>query len=528
MWLLPVAVSLALACGGSGDGASQGTGPNGTTPDTPLVVALTSEPTNLSPIFLDVNAGNWKVFDGLVDFDENLELEPALAASMPEVSDGGRTITVHLRDDVRFHDGEPLTAEDVVFTWNAVLDPAVATPIRERLALDGLVESVQAVDSHTVEFKLTRLDPAFLERLYVGIVPAHILEGQDLNSTPFNREPIGTGPYKFRSWTAGDRLVFEANEDYFAGTPAIKRVVFTFVPDENARVTLMRNGEIDFTRVSPRLAESFANNEDVRIVQVPSSSIYQITLPNGHPDLADAQVRRALSMAVNREEMAQTLIGEVGKVAYGPFVEGHWAFDDSAGIPYDPEGAKALLAEAGWTETDSDGFLTKDGQRLTFTILYLASNAEDQEFALALARDFAEIGVEARVEQGASPGYQDRLETDAFFHGVGMPYDPEYVLRSRFHSEYAESSANPAGMRSSDVDAALDASRATLDREARRQAFIDLQRALREDGSYLFIAERPTVVLVSSNLEGIKPQMAGSPHAFVRGLSWNLEDWSWR
>jgi len=496
--------------------------------DRPLVVALTSEPTNLSPVFLDVNAGNWPIFNGLVAFDQDLELVPDLAAEMPDVSEDGRTVTVRLREDVTFHDGEPFTSEDVVFTWTAILDTNVATPIRERLALDGLIEGVNALDEYTVEFKLTRLDPAFIERLYTGIVPAHVLDGADLNSTPFNRAPIGTGPYKFDNWLAGDRLTFVANEDYFEGAPAIKRVVFTFVPDENARAALMSNGEIDFTRISPRLAENFGDDERVEVVRVPSASLYQVTLPNGHPAISDARVRRALSMAVNREEMASTLIGEIGRVAYSPFIEGHWAYDESSHVDYDPEAARELLAEAGWSETDADGFLVKDGQRLTFTILYLASNAEDQEFALALANDFSKIGVDARVEMGANPGYQDRLDTDAFFHGVGMPYDPEYVLRARFHSDYAGTAANPAGMANPDVDAALDASRATLNREERRAAFIELQRAMIEDGSYLIIAERPTVVLVSADIDGITPQMAGSPHAFVRGLSWNIKDWSWK
>lgn len=530
-WLLPLIMVVGLACsGGDGDddGTPGGSSNGGENDNRALVVALTSEPTNLSSIFLDVNAGNWKIFNGLVAFDENLDLVPDLAAEMPEVSEDGRTVTVRLREDVTFHDGEPLTSEDVVFTWEAILDPDVATPIRERLALDGLIEDVQALDEYTVEFALSRLDPGFVERLYTGIVPAHVLEGQDLNSTPFNREPIGTGPYRFGSWVAGDRLIFEANEDYFDGPPAIKRVVFTFVPDENARAALMRNGEIDFTRISPRLAQNFADDDRVQIVRVPSASMYQLTLPNGHPALEDARVRRALSMAVNREEMAATLIGEIGQVGYGPFPQGHWAHDDTAQVDYAPDDALDLLAEAGWSERDAQGFLVKDGQRLTFTILYLASNAEDQEFALALASDFAEIGVDARVEVGSNPGYQDRLGTDAFFHGVGMPYDPEYVLYARYHSSYAGTAANPAGMANAEVDAALDAARGTLDRDARREAFLDMQRALLEDGSYLIIAERPTVVLVSAEVEGLVPQLAGSPHAFVRGLSWNLEDWSWR
>ncbi len=525
-WMLAaLMVTSALILAACGDDDSNGG--NGD-PDRALVVALTGEPSNLSPIFLDVNAGNWKIFNGLLKFDENLNLVPDLASEMPEVSEDGRTVTVRLRDDVTFHDGVAFTAADVVFTWNAALDPDVATPIRERLALDGLIEDVQALDDHTVEFTLTRMDPAFLERLYVGIVPAHLLEGENLNSTDFNREPVGTGPYRFSSWTAGDRLVFEAYEDYFGGAPNIKRVVFTFVSDENARVAMMQNGEIDFTRMSPRLAATFDDNEAVNVVQVPSASMYQMTVPNNHPALSDQRVRRAISLAINREEMMASLIGPMGNVAYGPFLPGHWAHDEELHIPYDPEAAVDLLAEAGWTEHDSDGYLVRDGERLAFTLIYLASNPEDGEFSLAVARALADIGIDVSLEIGASPGYQERLDMDAFFHGVGMPYDPEYVLRTRYHSDFADSTENPASMSNPVIDAALDAGRQTQDRDERRAAYVELQRELVEDASYIIVGERPTVALVSAEIEGLKPQMMASPHAFARGLSWNLEEWSWR
>src|SRR5690606_9492401 len=131
---------------------------------------------------------------------------------------------------------------------------------RAVLAVDDLIEDVRAVDDHTVEFSLSRPDPSFIEKLYVGIVPSHLLADENLNTTRFNREPVGTGPFVFKEWTAGTRIVLEANPDYFAGPVGLERIVYIFVPDENTRAAMLRNGSVDAARLSPRLASQFAQD----------------------------------------------------------------------------------------------------------------------------------------------------------------------------------------------------------------------------------------------------------------------------
>lgn len=497
--------------------------------DSSLVIALTQEPTNLSPIFLDINAGNWPVFNGLIGLNRNLEPVPDLAVELPEVSADLRQVKVRLRDDVLFHDGRPLTADDVVYTWQSLIDPAVATPVRDRLALGGLIEDVRAVDPQTVVFTLSRPDPAFIEKLYVGIVPRHLLEGKDLNQARFNVSPVGTGPYKFVSWQSGHRLVLEANPDYFRGKPEISRLIYTFVSDESSRAALLRTGAIDFARLTPRLAAGFENDPRFQVVRLPSASISQVKLPNGNPVLSDPKVRRALSMAVDREAMARAVWAGMAEPAYGPIPPGHWAHDPSAYVNYDPEGARALLAEAGWTDENGDGFLEKDGQRLAFTVMYLPHIVEDQQIALALRSDLAKIGVDVTVEGVASPAYLDRLGQDAWLHGIGLPYDPDYVFWSNYHSSFADDgdpNTNRAGMRNPAVDAALEAGRATYDRDQRREAYRKLQQALLDDGSYMFLTQRAVVVVLSAEIEGVQPKLMGSPHAFIRGISWNIAEWS--
>lgn len=495
-----------------------------------VVFGLTSEPSNLNPIFLDINAGNWKMFNGLIKFDGQLRPVPDLARELPTVSEDGRTVTVFLRPDIRFHDGHPLTAEDVVFTWQSILDPRVLTPLRAVFALDGLITDVQALDDHTVQFSLARPDPAFIEKLYVGIAPRHLLEGEDLNTARFNRAPVGTGPFVFKEWTRGSRIVLEANPDYFAGSVDIPRIVYIFVEDENARAAMLRSGTLDVARLSPQLARQFVDDDRFQVVVPPTASVNQVSLPNDNPVLADPRVRRALAMAVDRQTLVDTVWAGMSQPAYGPILPGHWAYDEEAYIPYDPAGARALLREAGWVQ-GSDGFFVKDGQRLAFTLMYLPSLEQDRRIALALRSYFAAIGVDMEVEGVASPAYLDRIHQDAWLHGVGLPYDPDYVFWSSYHSQYADDddpTTNRARMRNPQVDAALEAGRRARDEAARRDAYVAMQRALREDGSYLFLTQRAIPVVISRRIQGVQPKMMGSPHAFIRGVSWNKEEWSLR
>lgn len=256
----------------------------------------------------------------------------------------------------------------------------------------------------------------------------------------------------------------------------------------------------------------------------------QVSLPNDNPVLADSRVRRALAMAVDRQTLVDTVWAGMSQPAYGPILPGHWAYDEEAYIPYDPSGARALLREAGWVQ-GSDGFFVKDGQRLAFTLMYLPSLEQDRRIALALRSYFAAIGVDMEVEGVASPAYLDRIHQDAWLHGVGLPYDPDYVFWSSYHSRYADDddpTTNRARMRNPQVDAALEAGRRARDEAARRDAYVAMQRALREDGSYLFLTQRAIPVVISRRIQGVQPKMMGSPHAFIRGVSWNKEEWSLR
>lgn len=222
-----------------------------------------------------------------------------------------------LREGVRWHDGEAFTAEVVVFTYRAFLDPSVATGLRDDL-FDSLA-SVDAVDAGTVRFGLSRLDLAFTDKLTLGIVPEHVLAGQDLNTTGFNLAPVGTGHYIFDELRSGERMTLRANPDCHGGVVGIERVIFSFVPDENVRATRLRSGELDVDAVglAPRVADELATADGVELVRIPGESSL-LMLPENNPIFADPAVRRAVGLAVDREAIATRVFAGAAQPTVSP------------------------------------------------------------------------------------------------------------------------------------------------------------------------------------------------------------------
>lgn len=492
-----------------------------------LVIALPSQPENLNPIASSsVYEGNVKLFNGLLRYAKDLSPEPDLAAALPERSADGRRIVVKLRRDVTFHDGSPLRATDAAFTYNAILDPESASPLAT--LLDSL-ESVRALDDTTVEFRLNRPDPAFLDKLQVGIVPARRLEGQDIKTAAFNRAPIGTGPYVLKEFQPGGRIVMEANPNYFRGAPNIKRIVMTAVPDENARVALLESGAVDAAGIVPKLVGRVLKDGKYDVFEIPTADARVLALPNRDPVLRDPAVRRALTFAVNRERIVEGALAGAGDPAYGPIMKDHWAYSSVAETAYAPAEAERRLDAAGWRRT-GDGTRAKGSRKLAFTLMYPADDSVRKDVALAFASDMAEIGVEVELEGLTFDVIEKRQDEGATEFAYGTPYDPDLELYLLFHSQFAtgddDAFTNYPRTRNSAIDAALDEERSTLDQRRRKNAFARLQREHANDASWLWLVRLRHVVAISTRVRGVDPQVEPHAHGFSRGTSWNLEDWT--
>jgi peptide/nickel transport system substrate-binding protein len=518
-----VVVIGAAGCGGSGDGSKAAGGT--------LVIALPSQPDNLNPIYGDnVYEGNQKVFNGLLRYGRDLSAEPDLASALPTRSPDGKRVTVKLRKDVKFSDGTPFTARDVVFTYESILDPKTASPLAT--LLDSL-DAVRAIDDRTVEFDLNRPDPAFYDKLQIGIVPEHLLAGKDLKTAAFNRKPVGTGPYVVTEFQPGGRIVEEANPRYFRGPAKIKRIVLTAVEDENARVALLEKGTIDAAGIVPKLAPRVRRNADYNVIEVRTADARVAALPNRDPVLRDPGVRRALSYAVDRRKIVDSALAGAGEPAYGPIMPGHWAYSAAAERPYDPAEAGRLLDAAGWTRPGA-GTREKGGRKLSFTLMYPAGDSVRKDIALAFSSQMENIGVDVKLQGLSFDVIQTRQDSGATEFGYGVPYDPDIELYTLFASRFADEPGDVADTAftnyprtmNAKIDAALDAERSTLDQVARKQDFAKLQKALADDASWLWLVRLRHIVVISKRVHGVEPQVEPHAHGFSRGTSWNLEDWT--
>ncbi|WP_433389448.1 ABC transporter substrate-binding protein [Micromonospora sp. KLBMP9576] len=517
---LAVAGVLVLAGCSSPAGTSTGAGGADT-----LVVATAGEPDALNPVLNYGVDGGSLIFDGLVARDAGNQLVPALARELPTVSADGRTVTAKLRDGVLFHDGTPFTAQDVVFTYQAVLDPKVDSTLRSDL---DMLASVTAPDPSTVVFTLKYAYAPFPQRLALGIVPAKALAGQDINKAEFNRRPVGTGPYRVTSWTPGDRLVLAANEKHWGGRPANSGVVVAFVADDNVRAQRMRTGEFDAAELAPRLATGFDGQAGYRVQRVPTADYRGVMLPAGNPVTADPAVRRALNAAVDRAAMVTGLLGGAGEPAYGPVPPtSEYAEPSIVGRPAaDPAAATAALDAAGW-KPGPDGIRVRDGRQAEFALMYPAADSLRKELALAVTADAKKVGIRITPEGLNWDAITPRMKSDAVVMGYGTPYDPDFVSYKLFGSAFAgQGFFNPGFYRSAVVDEALRDGRANADPGTRRAAYATFQKQLAVDLPWIFLTYLQHTYVVKDGVAGVTPRVEPHEHDVANSLWWNIHTWT--
>ena len=492
---------------------------------TTLVVATDSEPTTLNPLLSYGSDGGSLVFDGLVARDATNTLVPALAQAVPEVSADGRTVTAHLRPSVVFHDGTPLTADDVVFTYGEILDPAVDTTLRSDL---DMLEGVSASDASTVVFKLKYPYAPFLQRLALGIVPKKLLVGTDVNTSSFNQHPVGTGPFVFESWTPGDRMVLTANQNYWGTKPTIARMVMAFVDDENTRAQRTQAGEFDAVQLPPKLAVGFRSNPAYVVHDVPTGDYRGVMVPIGNPVTGDVAVRRALSLAVDRQALVKGILTGAGEPAFGPIAPtSPYADPSTYGSPTADRAAAAnMLDQGGWL-VGAGGIREKGGQKASFTLMYPASDSLRKELALAVASDAKAVGIEVNPEGLTWDAIKPRMKDDALIMGWGTPYDPDFITYKLFRSSFAGVDYfNPGYYNSPAADADLDAGRTTSDASARKAAYASLQSQLRDDVPWVFLTYLRHVYVVKAGISGVVDRPEPHEHDVANSIWWNAETWS--
>jgi peptide/nickel transport system substrate-binding protein len=525
--VLPAALVVALvtaACSttaptgpGTADGAD---GSAGDDRDTDLVVALATEPDNLNPVLGFAPHGDGKIFEGLVSINADLQPVPDLAAALPEVSDDGLTYTFTLRDDVTFHDGEPLTSADVRFTYEAALDPDLETPVRADLEA---LESVETPDDRTVVFHLSEPYAPFVLRTTLGIVPEHLLAGEDLTTTPFNQDPVGTGPYELESWRPGEQLVLTAYEDHRDGEPQVQRATFLFIEDDAARAARVAAGDVDAAVLPPALAARYSDDETWQVVRAETADFRAVVMPTkDNPVTSDPAIRLALSHALDRQAIIDGVLAGGGRPASSPIPPEHPAYEEQAEIAFDPDAARQVLDDAGWAE-GTDGVRAKDGRRAEFTLMYPAADSVRQSIALAVQAAAADIGIEVTLEGLSWEAISPRMRRDAVVFGTGAPYDPDLTLFNQFHSSQAyQGFSNPGGYANEEVDRLIEEGRRTLDPDARNEIYREVQRVLTEEQPWIFVAFLEHAYVIREPWTGFPDLVEPHEHGLNGGPWWDL------
>jgi len=468
----------------------------------------------------------------LIDYDERFEPRPYLAESW-EMSPDSLEITFHIRRDVFWHDGQQTDAHDVAFTWDVVTDPLTAFP--NAAFWDHWVhgpEGVEVVDDFTVRLHLTRIHADFLDPWrQTAILPEHLLGDvprDSLRQHPFGTQcPVGNGPFVFNEHRTNERWVFDANPAFPAslgGRPFVDRYIYRIVPDQTTLLTELLTENVDvYISVIPDHAQSVLDDPALELKRFMQRQYIFVGWNSRRPQLADARVRRALTMGTDRESIVRSVVRGYGTVAHTGVPPFHWAFDPNAvePLPYDPEAARALLDEAGWRDRDGDGVReSADGTRLSFVIKY-NTNQTRQQVAEIMQSQLAQIGVEAQPQVVEYTTLMSQIQTPSLrdFDAIVLGWSADFKLDDTdlFHSERIDRPYAFSGTRNPEMDRLLEAISNTADREQAKELWTEYQAVL--------VAEQPyTFVYFPDRLDGVNRRVRNVVMD-TRGDWVNVKDW---
>jgi len=468
------------------------------------------------------------IYDGLVQTDKDLNWVSAMADSW-QFSKDCLTLTFKLRKDVRWHDGKPFTADDVLFTYKTMMNPKTPTAYRDDFEP---VKEVQVVDPYTVRVSYSQPFAKALGSWGTAMLPKHLLakaaEDGKLREAPQNTsQPIGTGPYRFQEWKSGEKIVLVANKDYYVqGRPLLSRIVYRIIPSQATIFLELKAKGVDMADLTAiqyaRQTDYPAFKQDFNRFRYSANRYTYFGFNLKDPRFADKRVRQAFAHAINKPELIEGVTMGLAREATGPFRPGTWAYTDKVKrYPYDPAKARQLLAAAGWTDKNGDGILrNKEGQPFTFTIRTNQGNEERKKLAELIQQRLKEIGVQTDIQTIEWAAFlkeyikQKRFEAIILGWGTGIDPDQFPIWHS---SQMGPDQLNQISYSNPEVDALLEKGRTTCTQKERIPTYHRIQEILAEDQPVIFLYFNDALPAVSARVKGIKPEPSG--------ISYNFIDW---
>lgn len=492
-----------------------------------MVDAMTGEPSGLIPMIAGESAASAiasHIFNSLLKYDRNLELEGELAKSW-EISKDQKTITFHLKPGLKWADGKPLTSVDVLFTWQLVTDDKTRTPYGSDFKL---VVKAQAPDPLTFSVSYAQpYAPALDSWAGLQILPQHLLQGQDINNTPFARKPVGSHYYQLQEWKNGERIVLKANPNATQGMPRIDKLVSRFIPDPAAQflelmadnIDVMNLDPIQYARIVPARSEL---SRKISLYKELGNGYTYLGFNQKHAPFDDRRVRQAINYAIDKQEIIDGVLLGLGEPVASPYKPGtRWENPDLKPYPYNPKKSLQLLKEAGFEDHDGDGFLDRDGKRLAFEIL-VNQNKQRSTTAVLIQRRLKEIGIDVKIRVLEWASFLGRYiktgDFDVVILGWSLSLDPDQY--NIWHSSQTQPGQfNFIGYNNPKVDKLLEQGRLELNPDKRMKIYHEFSRILLEDSPIVYLFEGYGLPAIHKRIRGIDNP---APPA---GIGHNSQDW---
>ncbi len=523
-----IALALAATFSCAGERAARQETDVGPSAGGTAIVAFNAEMQSFNPLVnTDQNTNEviyYMLFTPLVAYDTAFQPRPYLAERW-ELEPSA--VTFHLNRDARWHDGRPVTAYDVEFTFARAKDPATASVLSS--AYLEHVAAAEVIDSFTIRFSFSRPHARPLDGFWWAPAPKHLLSevpAAEMMRAEFNRAPTGSGPFRFVRWESGQSITLERNPDFpesLGGPPYLDRVIFRFVGEPATLLSETLTGQIDVNAsLFPHQAEQVSRTEGLRLFNFPFREYYYIGWNVRNPILGDPRVRRALTMAIDRQQLIDALLFGYGQLATGTIAPWHPMYTPIEPLPYDPARAAAALEEAGWLDADGDGVREDaSGTPLRFTLMTNHENPVRTDIAQVVQSQLSRIGADVTVK---TLEWQTLLarHRGRDFEAVVQSWvldnfrvDPAAL----FHSSQADrpGSYNRSGLKDVRVDRLIEQASSTVDDAAARALWLDFSVALQEAHPFTFLMWLEELAAVSDRIQGVEMD--------ARGTLVNIADW---
>ncbi|ASA25838.1 ABC transporter substrate-binding protein [Paenibacillus donghaensis] len=477
-----------------------------------LVLSTFSDVVNINPLLVNDTAsgdiGEF-VYSKLYNMDRegNVVAEPwSLAAELPEISEDGLSYTVKLKENVKWSDGKPVTADDIVYTIETAKNPETGSPLTS--AYDK-VKTVEKVDDLTAKITLSQVYSPFIYKgLVQAIVPAHILKDvkpAEMLTNTYGTDPAATvtnGPWKWSAWKQGESHTMDADTAYWGEVkPHISQVIYKIYADQNTEVQALLKGDIDHISAIPvTQVEAVKANDTIDIIQKPGAQYEYVmfnfdgkNFPDGYGLFSGQKTRQAIAHALNRQGMVDNILKGVGALMDAPFLPDTWADPGDAAVNYDynAETAKKLLEEDGWVPDSKDGILTKDGHRFSFELQYNAGNSRREQVATVIQSNLKDVGIEVKPKAIDFAAWIDQNVTPGKFQALLLAWslsDPDPDSESVFSSKYFPPAGQNSGWyKNEKLDQLWVDGYSTVDQAERKEIYKEVGKEISTDLPYVFL-----------------------------------------